>query len=199
MVSFFRPTATRYKILMESKAFPSDQVLVDTAPPLNTPQSSPVRGELSTCASQSSSVFQNRTGTEGGRILNTTWFTSNHRFAHLLMSPLEDIEAVLNEQGSEIALVLLCGVQYYTGQCFPMERVTALAHSLVLATLLLIHKGCVVGFDLAHAAGNIPLHLHDWGVDFAVWCTYKYLNSGPGSIGCLFVHSKHAENQNLVR
>lgn len=101
----------------------------------------------------------------------------------------EDIELFLNGRGNEIALVMLGGVNYYTGQFFDIERITKLAHD----------KGCVVGFDLAHAAGNMPLKLHEWDVDFAVWCNYKYLNSGPGAVAGCFVHERHAQNTNLKR
>ncbi|VDB82800.1 unnamed protein product [Peniophora sp. CBMAI 1063] len=90
----------------------------------------------------------------------------------------EDILKVIAEQGSTIALVIFSGVQYYTGQWFPMERITKAAKA----------QGCICGWDLAHAVGNVPLSLHDWGVDWAVWCSYKYLNSGPGGIAGLFVH-----------
>jgi len=93
----------------------------------------------------------------------------------------EDIETCLQRQGREIALVLLSGVQYYTGQFFDVARITAASHE----------QGCLVGWDLAHAVGNVPLKLHAWGADFACWCTYKYLNCGPGSIGGCFVHERH--------
>ncbi len=101
----------------------------------------------------------------------------------------EDIEAMLDERGGEIALVLLNGVNFFTGQCFDLERVTALAK----------RHGCVVGLDLAHAAGNVVLRLHDWQVDFAVWCSYKYLNAGPGAVAGCFVHEDHGRNLDLPR
>lgn len=98
---------------------------------------------------------------------------------HLLRQ--EDIEAKIVELGDELALVLFPGVQYYTGQFFNIAGITAKAHEV----------GAVAGFDLAHAVGNVTLQLHDWDVDFAVWCTYKYLNSGPGSVGGAFIHERH--------
>src|SRR5262249_32497207 len=101
---------------------------------------------------------------------------------HLLRT--EDIEGMIQQHGPEIALVLLCSVNFFTGQVFDMERLTAAAHQ----------QGCLAGFDLAHGAGNIPLRLHDWQVDFAVWCNYKYLNGGPGAIGGCFVHETHGRN-----
>jgi len=127
----------------------------------------------------------------------------------------EDLLKTLDEQGSSIALVLFSGVQYYTGQWFPMESITRKAkeqvgssydflifcprnassqacffHMTNTCIYLLSFQGCICGWDLAHAVGNVPLHLHDWNVDFAVWCTYKYLNSGPGGIAGIFLHEK---------
>lgn len=101
----------------------------------------------------------------------------------------EDVEAILADHGDRIALVWLPGVQFLTGQWLDMERITVAAHGC----------GAVCGWDLAHAAGNVPLRLHDWDVDFAVWCTYKYLNSGPGGIGQAFVNRRHARNTALPR
>lgn len=101
----------------------------------------------------------------------------------------EDVEAYLDREGERVALVMLGGVNYYTGQLFDMARITVAAHAV----------GAVAGFDLAHAAGNAPLALHDWGVDFAVWCTYKYLNSGPGGVAGAFVHERHADDASLPR
>ncbi|MFH1601171.1 MAG: kynureninase [Pseudomonadota bacterium] len=94
------------------------------------------------------------------------------------------IERALDEHGHRIALVMWPGVQYRTGQAFDLKEITRLAHA----------KGCVVGFDLAHAAGNLPLALHDSGADFAAWCSYKYLNSGPGAVSGAFVHERHANS-----
>lgn len=100
-----------------------------------------------------------------------------------------DIEAVIKEHGHEIALMMLPGVQYYTGQLFDIPRLTRVAHE----------AGCVVGWDLAHAVGNVPLKLHEWNPDFAVWCSYKYLNSSPGALGGMFVHDRHANDMTLPR
>lgn len=105
-----------------------------------------------------------------------------------VISP-DSILAALDRHADEIAMLLLPGVQYYTGQVFPIEQITSFAQA----------RGITVGFDLAHAAGNVRLNLHDHNVDFAVWCSYKYLNSGPGSVGGCFVHERHATNVELGR
>jgi kynureninase len=108
----------------------------------------------------------------------------------LLVEPDQDhiistakLISVIDMHAEEIALILLPGVQYYSGQLFDVARITQHAHS----------RGLLIGWDLAHAAGNVPLRLHDWDVDFAAWCTYKYMNAGPGSIAGLFVHERHGK------
>ncbi|KIO78949.1 kynureninase [Pedobacter lusitanus] len=101
----------------------------------------------------------------------------------------EDIEACIAENAAELALVLFGGINYFTGQWFDMQAITKAGHA----------AGAIVGFDLAHAAGNVPVQLHDWDIDFACWCSYKYQNSGPGGIGGIFVHEKHFKNDQLNR
>ncbi|MFV1990673.1 MAG: kynureninase, partial [Acidimicrobiales bacterium] len=101
----------------------------------------------------------------------------------------DDICAAIQEHADELALILLPGVQYYTGQVLDIEAITKLGHEV----------GAKVGFDLAHSAGNVPLQLHDWNLDFAAWCTYKYLNSGPGSTAGCFVHERHHGNPTISR
>jgi kynureninase len=158
MVSFYRPTPARHKILIENGPFPSDRYAIESQiryhgfdPAASVLELNPRAGE------------------------------------HCLRT--EDIERMIAAEGDSIALVLMGGVQYYTGQAFDMPRITRAAQE----------KGCVVGFDLAHAVGNIPLRLHDWNVDFACWCSYKYLNAGPGAIAGCFVHERHGKNAALPR
>ena len=102
---------------------------------------------------------------------------------------LQDLETILDEQGEKIALILIGGVNYYTGQSFDLKKIAEMGHT----------KGCKVGIDLAHGAGNIQPDLHNSGVDFAAWCTYKYLNAGPGSLGGVFVHERYAHDKTLKR
>ncbi len=158
MVSFYRPDAQRFKIIMEAGAFPSDQYAIETQvrwhgydPAEAIVEVAPRPGEM---------------------LLHT-----------------EDILAAIEQYGPQTALVLFAGLNYYTGQVYDMSAITQAGHA----------AGAYVGFDLAHAAGNVPLHLHDWGVDFAVWCTYKYINSGPGALGGVFIHANHAYNKDLPR
>lgn len=158
MVSFYRPTPSRYKILIEASAFPSDQYAVKSQLKFHGYDPAEALIELPLRKSE-------------------------------VLHRMEDIEALIDREGDFIALILLGGVNYYTGQVFDMERITRAAHT----------KGCTVGLDLAHAVGNIELKLHDWEVDFAVWCSYKYLNGGPGTIAGCFVHEKHADNPGLPR
>ncbi|GAL91041.1 kynureninase [Jejuia pallidilutea] len=158
MASFYQPTKTRYKIVIESDAFPSDKYAVESQ-------------------------------------LRHHGF--NHKEGLILWKPrkneellnYEDLETILNQQGDEIALIMIGGVNYYTGQFLDLKRITELGHK----------HGCIVGFDCAHGAGNVQLNLHDSGADFAAWCTYKYLNSGPGSLAGCFVHERHAYRKDLNR
>lgn len=158
MVSFYRPTPARHKIVIEANAFPSDQYAVQSQIGFHGYDRAESQLEIAPRPSE------------------TTIRT-------------EDIEKLLAEKGQQIALILLGGVNYYTGQAFDCRRITEAGHA----------RGCVVGFDMAHAAGNLQLHLHDWNVDFAVWCSYKYLNGGPGCAAGCFVHDRHACNQELPR
>ena len=158
MVSFYRPTPERHKIVIEVGAFPSDRYAVD----------SQIRFHGFDPA-QSLIELKPRAGEATIR--------------------QEDIESLIEREGTSVALFMLGGVNYATGQLFDMPAITRVGHA----------QGCTVAFDLAHAAGNVPVKLHDWDVDFAVWCTYKYLNGGPGCVGGCFVHQRHAQAWDLPR
>ena len=158
LLSFYRPTGQRWKIVMEAGAFPSDMYAVET---------------------------------------QVRWHGFDPREAVVEIGPREgeilireeDIVAAIERERDSLALVLFGGLNYYTGQLFDMGRITTAAHE----------AGAMAGFDLAHAVGNVPLRLHNWEVDFAVWCSYKYLNGGPGAAGGAFVHERHAGNTELPR
>ncbi len=171
MISFYRPTSDRYKIVIEKGAFPSDQYAVESQTKV---WSSAFRrhGHDDRANDPGTTNVIELTPREGETTLRT-----------------EDILETIEREGGEIALILLGGVNYYTGQAFDMAAITEAGH----------RKGCVVGFDLAHAAGNLELQLHDWDVDFAAWCSYKYLNAGPGGIAGIFVHERHAQSFDLPR
>lgn len=158
MVSFYRPTPQRHKILIERGAFPSDHFAVE------------------------SQIRQRGFDPAGSLVL------VEPRAGEATLRR-DDILATIAEHGSELALVMLPGVQYYTGQVLPMADITRAGHEV----------GAIVGFDLAHAAGNVELHLHDWEVDFAAWCTYKYLNAGPGGVAGAFVHRRHVADPVLPK
>jgi kynureninase len=150
MVSFYRPTARRHRIVIEENAFPSDQYAV-----------------------QSQIRFH---GYDPAKSLAA-------------VAGEDELDDLLGREGESVALILMGGVNYASGRAFDMARVTRAGHA----------HGCVVGFDLAHAAGNVVLKLHEWDADFAAWCTYKYLNGGPGSIAGCFVHERHARDETLPR
>ncbi len=150
LVSFYRPSGKRKKILTETRPFPSDTY-----------------------------AFASQIAFHGGDPDKDLVEVQPREGQHTLRT--EDIIAKINELGEELALVCFGGVNFYTGQAFDMAAITKAAHAV----------GAIAGFDLAHAAGNLHLQLHDWDVDFACWCSYKYLNSGPGSVAGAFVHQRH--------
>lgn len=158
MVTFYRPTKERYKIICEAKAFPSDQYALES--------------QVRYHGLDPEDAIIEVTPGEGEHTIRT-----------------EDIISTIRQSGNQTALVLFGGVNYYTGQLFDMKTITDAAHSV----------GAYAGFDLAHAAGNVELKLHDWNVDFACWCSYKYLNSGPGGVSGVYIHEKHAGNTQLPR
>jgi len=157
MVSFYRPTQKRFKIIIEGDAFPSDIYAVES--------------QIKHHGFNIENSLIKLTPRDGESSIRT-----------------EDIEEIIEKEGDSIVLIMLGGVNYYTGQVFDFKNITKISQK----------KGIKVGFDLAHAAGNIKLELHKWGVDFAVWCSYKYLNSGPGSVAAAFVHKRH-HNSDLIR
>lgn len=158
MVSFYRPTKERFRIVVEHSAFPSDCYAV-----------------------QSQARFHGFDPEEAIVVL------SPRPGEDLLCT--EDIERFFEEEGESVALLLFGGVNFYTGQAYDLARIARAAKK----------AGAAVGYDLAHAAGNLLLSLHDWDVDFAAWCSYKYLNAGPGATACAFVHERHAQRPELVR
>ncbi|HKT31147.1 MAG TPA: kynureninase [Gammaproteobacteria bacterium] len=153
LVSFYRPTKTRHRILIERGAFPSDRYAV------------------------ASQIHFH------GFDLDQSLVEIAPRNGRATLD-MEEVEAAIRAEGKRLALVLLPGVQYYSGQAFDIARLTRAAHAV----------GAMAGFDLAHAAGNLLLKLHDSDADFAVWCSYKYLNAGPGSVAGCFVHARHARD-----
>ena len=158
MVSFYKPTPKKYKIICEEKAFPSDQYM-----------------------------FQSQVHFHGLNPEETIVEIKRREGEHNIR--LEDVLAKINEVGDELALVLIGGVNYYTGQVFDIKTITEAGHKY----------GAYVGWDLAHAAGNIELKLNEWKVDFAAWCSYKYMNSGPGNASGYFVHEAHHNDLDLPR
>ena len=158
MVSFYQPTKARYKIVVESDAFPSDKYAMESQ--LHFHGFNPKNGLV---------LWKPRESEE--------------------LCRFEDLEAIMEAEGDSIAMLMIGSTNYYSGQHFPLKKITDLGHK----------HGAMVGFDLAHGAGNIKPNLHETGPDFAVWCSYKYLNSGPGSLGGCFVHERHANNPNLKR
>lgn len=158
MVSFYRPTTSRYKILIEDHAFPSDTYAVDSH--LRHHGLDPAKALIKISPRQGEELIRH-----------------------------EDLFSLIEKEGSSLALVLLPGVQYYTGQVLPMAEIVTRGHAV----------GAAIGFDLAHAIGNIVLNLHEWSVDFAAWCSYKYLNSGAGSVAGCFIHERHVKNTHLPR
>lgn len=158
MVSFYRPTRQRYKIICEAKAFPSDQYAFESQVKFHGLNPDDAIIEVNP--------------REGENRIRT-----------------EDILAAISQHGNTVALVLFGGVNYYTGQLFDIKAITEAAQQV----------GAYAGFDLAHAAGNVELKLHDWQVDFACWCSYKYLNSGPGGVAGVYIHEKHVADPSIPR
>jgi kynureninase len=158
MSTFYRPTKSRFKILMEEPAFPSDTYAIKTQ------------------------IMHHGLDPKAALIL------AKPRKGEFTMAT-KDIIELIEKNADQFALVMFGGVNFFTGQLFDIEKITAAARK---------HR-IIAGFDLAHAIGNVPLSLHDWNVDFAVWCSYKYLNAGPGAVAGAFIHERHASNTSLPR
>ncbi len=156
MVSFYKPTQQRYKILCEAKAFPSDQY-----------------------------ALQSQIKFHGFNIQDALIEIAPRKDEYEIRH--EDIYKAIEDNKDSLALIMIGGVNYFSGQVFDMKSIVEAGHK----------AGAIVGFDLAHGAGNLKLQLHDWNVDFAAWCSYKYLNAGPGSVAGAFVHQKHHNNTEL--
>lgn len=158
MLSFYKPSQQKFKVIMEAGAFPSDQYAVETL--------------VKHFGFDPAEAIIEIAPKEGEKILHTA-----------------NIVATIEANSDSLSLVLFGGINYYTGQFFDIPAITAATHA----------AGAIAGFDLAHVAGNIPLQLHEWKVDFAAWCSYKYLNAGPGAVGGVFIHQKHANNTSTPR
>ena len=158
LATFYQPSKSRFKILMEEPAFPSDTYAIK-------------------------SHMANRGIDPEGALILVAPRNGEYCVRH------EDVECAIESAGGQLALVLIGAVNFFTGQLFDVPRITASAQ----------RNGALAGFDLAHAIGNVPLKLHDWNVDFAVWCSYKYLNAGPGAIAGAYIHERHARNTELPR
>jgi kynureninase len=156
MVSFYRPTKSRFKILCEAKAFPSDQY-----------------------------ALQSQIKFHGFQVEDSLIEVAPREGEYHIRE--EDILDAIEKNRDTLALIMIGGVNYFSGQVFDMKKITEAGHKV----------GAIVGFDLAHAAGNVMLELHNWQIDFAAWCSYKYLNSGPGSVAGVFVHEKQLVNKEL--
>jgi kynureninase len=158
MATFYRPTPSRFKILMEEPAFPSDTYAIKT--------------QIA----------------HHGLDPTDTLLLARPRKGEFIIAT-EDIVDLIEKHADQLAVVMFAGVNFFTGQLFDIPAITKAAQK----------HGIIVGFDLAHAIGNVPLSLRDWNVDFAVWCSYKYLNAGPGAVAGAFVHERHATNTKLPR
>jgi kynureninase len=180
MVSFYRPLGERRKIVIERGAFPSDQYAVESQIRFH--------GLLSEPPALAGGVVDKNLPAHAGSSDSGSLIELSPREGETTLRT-EDILETITRAGESIALIMLGGVNYYTGQAFDMRAVTEAGHKV----------GAIVGFDLAHAAGNLELRLHDWDVDFAAWCSYKYLNGGPGAVGGAFIHERYAENFDLPR